>query len=127
MRASLAASAVALAAGAALVVACSSTSGNPDYPTPAGCPTKYDCDAGDTCWSNDGVNCSCMPAGDLLWGAPCVATGPPQCGAGQTCYATGSQSGKCAYWCDPSNKCPAGSGTCTKYESTTGISLSACL
>ncbi|MGO9836891.1 MAG: hypothetical protein ACLP1X_22070 [Polyangiaceae bacterium] len=35
--------------------------------------------------------------------------------------------GTCHYWCDPSDPCPSGSGSCTTVHTTMGATISFCL
>ena len=112
-----------VACGLLLSLACGGAA-----PDDHGCATKYDCPAGQTCWSLDGQTWSCMTSGPGGHGAKCAAVGgAPQCGDQLACVAYGGpDNGTCQYWCD-SIPCPAGAGSCVTHPTTNTFSMSTCM
>ena len=92
-----------------------------------GCNVAYDCDAGETCVSQNGVTFACAPAGPNLEGASCSplsSTAP--CADRLTCVQTNvSDPGTCVEWCSDTLACTAGE-VCTTLTSTQGASLRLC-
>ena len=102
-------------------------------PSDAGlpCDVKYDCPAGQTCWSPNGTVWTCAPDGTAPVGSSCNPSGSAAvtCGDRMACLGNGGSppTGMCRYWCDASDPCPAGAGTCTPAHTTAGATLSFCL
>jgi hypothetical protein len=104
------------------VVACSGSA------TSTSCDVRYDCSASQTCWTTNGTTYGCAPAGTLKAGETCIAAlGKPECASGLGCLAMGDpEEGTCAYWCDSSHPCPAGTGTCTPATTAAGATVQFC-
>ena len=101
-----------------------------DAAVPA-CDDTYDCAAGQTCWTADGVSWTCLPAGAGALGSTCdPSTSAVSCGDRMACVGNGATPpvGTCRLWCDAGDPCPAGAGTCTTIRTaTTGAALSFCM
>lgn len=88
------------------------------------CGDHYDCPAGQTCATTDGIALKCVSSGPGKVGDPCSATlgSPVTCGDHLSCLATGDpRAGSCVEWCDPQNPtaCPAGQ-TCRTVPTVSG-------
>jgi len=86
------------------------------------CADSYDCAAGETCATTDGITYKCVTSGPGKVGDPCSATvnSPVTCGDHLSCLATGDPSaGSCVAWCDSKNPCPGGR-TCRTVSTTSG-------
>jgi hypothetical protein len=93
------------------------------------CNVSYDCPAGQTCASTDGMIFSCMPDGNGKPGDACdpSSNAAITCGDQMDCVGSGMPVvGKCELWCDSGHPCPQGAGSCTTIHTTLGATLSFC-
>ncbi len=93
----------------------------------ASCATHYDCPAGESCGTLDGTTYACHVSGTSKAGDSCNANQglPLQCSDRLFCLGI-NDVGTCRFWCDASNPCPAGNGTCTSVQTTRGATLGVC-
>ena len=98
--------------------------GGPSQP----CNVKYDCPAGQTCWTVDGKSYTCEASGPGQAGDMCTATpGPAPCSDRLGCVAQGSSlQGTCDYWCYVSEPMPCVAGTCIMETDSNGVTVGFC-
>ena len=93
--------------------------------TASSCETHYDCPAGESCGSLDGVTFTCSQSGALNAGDACNANQslPLQCGDHLLCLGM-NDVGTCQRWCSAGDPCD--SGSCTTVHTTRGTTIGFC-
>jgi hypothetical protein len=113
-----------LAAASLVVVATVASACSSSETTPAATPCNenpWSCPAGQTCWPKDLTAFQCLNSGTAKKGEACTNTlGAPSCADGMACLQlSGSSTGFCTPFCDPTNAAHA----CATGESCYTITL----